>query len=63
MIKKKSGFAPGARPICAFCNAQWTDDMVRVLDFYAAALENVATVDITCTSCQRRIYRKGIPVG
>lgn len=65
---KLDGFAEGGRPICVFCNAPWTDDMVKV---YAKAeleygyypgdvtLDHVdTTVDVTCTSCQRLIYRK-----
>ena len=62
-----SGFAPGARPICVFCNAPWTDAMIRVFDIDARHGEGsydfgpedqVATLDITCSSCERLIYRK-----
>ena len=62
-----SGFEPGARPICGFCNAPWTDDMIRVFDIDArhgadsydfGPEDQQATVDITCTSCDRLIYRK-----
>ena len=61
------GFAPGARPLCVFCGAPWTDDMVRVFDIdashgcgsYDFGPENQrATVDITCSTCDRLIYRK-----
>ena len=61
------GFTPGARPICVFCNAPWTDDMIAVYDIdarhgsgsYDFGPENQrATVDITCSSCDRLIYRK-----
>lgn len=61
------GFAPGARPICVFCNAPWTDEMVRVFDIdashgagsYDFGPENQhATIDITCSNCDRLIYRK-----
>lgn len=61
------GFADGARPICVFCNAPWTDDMIRVFDIDAShgegscdfgAEDQRATVDITCTGCNRLIYRK-----
>jgi hypothetical protein len=64
---KVDGFAPGARPICVFCNAPWTDDMIRVYDIDASHGEGSydfgpkdqqATVDITCASCKRLIYRK-----
>jgi hypothetical protein len=69
MVKEEevSGFAPGARPICVFCNAPWTDEMIRVYDVDASHGEGSydfgpederATVDITCSSCERLIYRK-----
>lgn len=63
----KSGFAKDARPLCPFCSAPWTDDMIRVFDVDAqhgygsydfGPEDERATVDITCTSCKRLIYRK-----
>lgn len=69
MAKDKivAGFQPGARPICVFCNAPWTDEMIRVYDVDArhgegsydfGAEDQQATIDITCESCERLIYRK-----
>lgn len=61
------GFAPDSRPICVFCNTPWTDDMIKVFDIDASHGEGSydfgpenqrATIDITCTSCSRLIYRK-----
>lgn len=61
------GFADGGRPICPFCSAPWTDEMIRVFDIdavhgygsYDFGPENArATIDITCLSCDRMIYRK-----
>ena len=67
MQTKIDGFAPEARPICVFCNAPWTDDMIQVFDIDAkhgegswdsGPEEQEATIDITCSSCKRLIYRK-----
>lgn len=53
-------------PLCPFCSAPWTEDMVKVLNVSASegcdscGFDAVvsATVDITCESCGRLIYRK-----
>jgi hypothetical protein len=67
--KQVDGFAPGARPICVFCNAPWTDGMIRVLadseveqGYYDSvdAVETIATIDVTCAGCKRLIYRKEV---
>ncbi len=69
MMDNLDGFAPGARPICVFCNAPWTDDMIRVLaesevqsGYYGDVdeIETTATIDVTCAGCKRLIYRKEV---
>jgi hypothetical protein len=61
----KLGFTK--RPLCPFCSAPWTDAMIRVFDIDArhgrdsydfGPEDQQATVDITCTTCKRLIYRK-----
>lgn len=63
----RHGFALGGRPICPFCSAAWTDEMVRVFDIDAShgygsydfgPEDQRATVDITCSTCNRLIYRR-----
>jgi len=65
--EKVDGFAPGARPICVFCGAPWTEAMIRVYDIDAShgagsydfgPEDQQATLDITCANCSRLIYRK-----
>ena len=67
MSKKVDGFAPGVRPICVYCNAPWTDEMITVYDidvkrdygsYDFGPYDQRATVDITCSTCRRLIYRK-----
>jgi hypothetical protein len=67
---KIDGFVPEARPICVFCNAPWTDDMISVLaktelerGYYEGEIDAVevwVNMDITCSSCERLIYRKEV---
>lgn len=57
----EEGFQPGARPICPFCNAPWTDDMINIqidLEDYESGAFAAADVDITCANCKRLIYVK-----
>ncbi len=67
---EKTGFVtPGSRPICIFCNAPWTDDMITVLarseieSGYYGDIDSVmthATIDITCHNCKKLIYQKEV---
>lgn len=64
------GFAPGARPICVYCNKPWSDDMISVMNmtevengYYPGDIDGVdvdTKIDITCDGCKRLIYRKEV---
>ena len=55
-------------PLCVFCSAPWTDEMVKVFataelehgyyegDVYLDSIDTV--IDVTCSSCNRLVYRK-----
>lgn len=55
-------------PLCVFCNAPWTDDMVKVFataheyhgyyegEVWVSGVDTV--VDVTCAACNRLVYRK-----
>ncbi len=57
-------------PLCVFCSAPWTDDMVKIFasadeyhgyyegDIWVEAIE--VSIDVTCSSCGRLVYKKEI---
>lgn len=56
-------------PLCVFCNAPWTEDMLNISataemedgwygDSWVDHID--AVIDITCSSCKRLVYRKEI---
>ncbi len=54
-------------PLCVFCSAPWTDEMVKVLaeagtetGYYDEVYLRTVTVniDVTCSTCGRLVYRK-----
>lgn len=59
-------------PKCVWCNAPWTDDMLKV--FASTEVENGyyegdysltttdVVIDVTCSTCKRLVYRKEITV-
>lgn len=59
-------------PLCVWCSAPWTDDMMKVYvkgdfdfgyypgDFSVDGYDT--TIDVTCESCKRLVYRKEIRV-
>lgn len=70
---ENSGSSPGEAanpppPLCVFCNAPWTDDMMKVFadaEMYHGYYDNdirvesiAVTIDVTCSSCRRLVYRK-----
>lgn len=57
----EKGFEPGARPLCVFCSAPWSDDMIKVeIDTacYDSGCSVSASVEIKCENCKRLIYSK-----
>lgn len=57
-------------PLCVWCSAPWTDDMLKVSaeadiewgyypgDAYVDSVD--VSIDVTCSSCKRLVYRKEI---
>jgi formate-dependent nitrite reductase cytochrome c552 subunit len=70
MAKNKKVSPPP--PLCVWCSAPWTDDMLKV--YAKADIENGyyegeytvigydTVVDVTCSSCHKLVYRKEIRV-
>ncbi len=56
------------KPLCVFCSAPWTDEMVQVLaeaeinwGYYpgdGSVDEIEVKIDVVCSSCKRLVYRK-----
>ncbi len=58
----QAGFVKGTRPLCPFCSAPWTDNMIKI-EAYAGYCDTCdigtgAEVTIVCESCNRLIYSK-----
>lgn len=57
-------------PLCVWCSAPWTDDMLKVsaeADMYCGyypgdvSIDGVdVNIDVTCGTCNRLVYRKEI---
>ncbi len=69
MPKAKKEDAAPPPPLCVWCNAPWTDDMMDISahvetenGYYGETYIEGAwvDVDITCSTCQRLVYRKQI---
>lgn len=53
------------RPLCPYCNAEWTDEMMKIeAEEGSSGCETCGpgateiVVDITCHKCGKLIYRK-----
>lgn len=54
-------------PLCVWCNAPWTDDMMKVYaeaDYTCGEYGGVdgieVVIDVTCGACNRLVYRKHV---
>ena len=54
-------------PLCVWCSAPWTDDMVDIYAWagcsggdYAEITMIDITMDVICSSCKRLVYRKHV---
>jgi len=54
-------------PLCVWCKAPWDDDMLKVyceadvtFGDYGSVDGIETTIDVTCNSCNRLVYRKHI---
>lgn len=52
-------------PLCVFCNAPWTDDMVQIEAYASAGCDTCGygsttsgTVSVVCSSCHKTVYIK-----
>ena len=54
------------KPICPYCRAEWTDEMVKFEDVQCSSgcetcgygADAKFTLDIHCANCKKLIYRK-----
>ena len=73
---ENSGSSPDAAatpppPLCVFCNAPWTDDMLKVFGqteledgYYGETYlrDTDLSIDVVCSSCKRLVYKKQITI-
>ena len=68
-MAKKTKTEKPPPPLCVFCSAPWTDDMLKVSaeaemedGWYGERYLNHIdiVIDVTCSSCKRVVYRKEI---
>lgn len=65
MAKKRADSPPP--PLCVWCGAPWTDDMLKAYAYadcscgeYGSIESVEITIDVTCSSCNRLVYRKEV---
>lgn len=51
------------KPLCPYCNAEWTNEMIRVEVEEASGCDSCGQtsrveIEIKCHKCERVIYRK-----
>lgn len=62
-MKELDGWAKN--PLCPFCNAEWTNEMVDIYVTASAGYESMGpdasgSIKITCGGCKRLVYQKDI---
>jgi hypothetical protein len=61
--KHPNGFV--VKPLCTFCNAPWTDDMIEIEANVSESCDtcgygggSYGTITISCPKCENTIYQK-----